>query len=137
MERLGRVGVHVHGAASASPSLTPCDLLIAGGRVIDPANQIDQEGWDVAVRDGRILAVGANLARQYAASTVHDATGQLVTPGLVDAHGHFYRHCTPLGGPSPTLPSHVTSPRVDQTLTELAHGSIVQNQRTRSALGGA
>ena len=52
------------------------------------------------VLDGRILAVGPNLNRQYAAHTTYDATGQLVTPGLVDAHGHFYRYCTPLGGPS-------------------------------------
>eukprot|EP01043_Picozoa_sp_COSAG02_P006261 COSAG02_NODE_177_length_31154_cov_32.205152_9_plen_92_part_00 len=54
MERLGRVGVHVHGAAPAAPaaasSLASCDLLITGGRVIDPANQIDQENCDVAVR---------------------------------------------------------------------------------------
>lgn len=97
MERLGRVGVHVHG--TSAPSLTPCDLLITGGRVIDPANQIDHENWDVAVADGVILAVGPGLREQYAARTTHDARGQLVTPGLVDAHGHFYRHCTPLGGP--------------------------------------
>ena len=49
MERLGRVGVHVHGAAAAT-TVTSCDLLITGGRVIDPANQIDQENCDVAVR---------------------------------------------------------------------------------------
>ena len=98
MERLGRVGVHVHG--TSAPSLIPCDLLITGGRVIDPANQIDQENWDVAVADGVILAVGPGLRGQYAARTTHDARGHLVTPGLVDAHGHFYRHCTPLGGPS-------------------------------------
>ena len=54
---------------------------------------------DVAVADGVILAVGPGLREQYAARTTHDARGQLVTPGLVDAHGHFYRHCTPLGGP--------------------------------------
>jgi hypothetical protein len=47
----------VHGAAPAGPaapaaasSLATCDLLITGGRVIDPANQIDQENCDVAVR---------------------------------------------------------------------------------------
>jgi len=103
MERLGRLGDHVQtaapAAAAAEAPLTPCDLLIHGGRVIDCANQID-EVCDVAVSDGHIVAVGPALARQYAARTTHDATGQLVTPGLVDAHGHFYRHCTPLGEPA-------------------------------------
>ena len=93
MERLGRVGDHVvkqDGAAESSPAsaLEPVDLLIVGGRVICPASQIDAI-CDVAVKDGVIAAVGEDLGKRMAAATVHDATGQLVTPGLVDAHGHL------------------------------------------------
>ena len=93
MERLGRVGDHVvkqDGAAEPSPAsaLEPVDLLIVGGRVICPASQIDAI-CDVAVKDGVIAAVGEDLGKRMAAATVHDATGQLVTPGLVDAHGHL------------------------------------------------
>ena len=96
MERLGRVGNHVgkqrRGAPPAehSPSsaLEPVELLIVGGRVICPASQIDGIA-DVAVSGGVIVAVGEDLGKQFAAATVHDATGQLVTPGLVDVHGHL------------------------------------------------
>ena len=93
MERLGRVGDHVvkqDGAAEPEPAsaLEPVDLLIVGGRVICPASQIDAI-CDVAVKDGVIAAVGEDLGKRMAAATVHDATGQLVTPGLVDAHGHL------------------------------------------------
>ena len=93
MERLGRVGDHVvkqNGAAdtSTASALEPVDLLIVGGRVICPASQIDAI-CDVAVKDGVIAAVGEDLGKRMAAATVHDATGQLVTPGLVDAHGHL------------------------------------------------
>jgi dihydroorotase len=102
MERLDRVGTHV-GAAPAAPSRAHArvevDLLIAGGRVIDPANGVDGVA-DVAVAAGRVVAVGRDLRHSFCAAQTHDAGGQIVTPGLVDAHGHFYRHCTPLGEPA-------------------------------------
>ena len=63
------------------------DLLIKGGRVIEPA--IRQVGrWrDVGIAGGRITAVEPNLAAADAASTI-DATGKLVVPGLIDIHTH-------------------------------------------------
>ncbi|MCB9858362.1 MAG: dihydroorotase [Phycisphaerales bacterium] len=61
------------------------ELLIKGGRVIDPAQGIDQVA-DVAIADGRIVAVGANGGE---ASGVIDATGQIVCPGLIDMHVHL------------------------------------------------
>lgn len=67
----------------------PCDLLISGGHVIDPANNICGES-DVAVKDGKILAVGRDLAAD-AAKTI-DARGCYVTPGLIDMHCHCYPH---------------------------------------------
>ena len=70
------------------PDSEPCDLLIAGGRVIDPSQHVSKTA-DVAVRGGVIAAVGPNLARRTARETV-DARGLLVTPGLIDLHVHVY-----------------------------------------------
>ena len=62
------------------------DLLIKGGRVIDPSRRLDAVR-DVAITGGRIAAVEPNLAAADAASTL-DATGKLVVPGLIDIHTH-------------------------------------------------
>jgi dihydroorotase len=62
-------------------------LLIIGGRVIDPASGFDGPA-DVAVRDGRVVAIGPALSRS-GADRVIDATDRLVTPGLIDPHVHL------------------------------------------------
>jgi dihydroorotase len=67
----------------------PYDLLLRGGRVIDPAQGLDGV-LDVAVRDGRIAAVGKSLPGP-AKQTV-DVGGKLVLPGLIDTHAHVYRY---------------------------------------------
>jgi dihydroorotase len=72
------------------------DYLITGGRVIDPANNIDGVA-DVAVAAGRIAAVGPNLSTDNPACARYDATGQWVIPGMVDIHIHGYQHGIPLG----------------------------------------
>src|SRR6202049_495473 len=59
------------------------DLIIKGGRVIDPSRKLDAIR-DVAIADGRIAAVAANI-RAGAAETI-DASGKLVVPGLIDIH---------------------------------------------------
>ncbi|MEX0593232.1 MAG: amidohydrolase/deacetylase family metallohydrolase [Balneolaceae bacterium] len=64
------------------------DLLIQGGHVIDPANQIDQV-MDVAISDGKIARVGENLSG-LSSDRVVDATGLYVTPGLIDLHVHSF-----------------------------------------------
>ena len=71
------------------------DYLIRSGRVIDPANNIDGV-MDVAIADGKIAAVEANLEKGQA-EQVYDASGKLVVPGLIDIHMHGYNHVTPLG----------------------------------------
>ncbi|MCY9786485.1 amidohydrolase/deacetylase family metallohydrolase [Nocardiopsis sp. EMB25] len=68
------------------------DLLLRGGRVIDPASGRDETA-DVAVRAGRIAAVAAGLPGSRAALTV-DVSGRLVLPGLVDAHTHVWHGAT-------------------------------------------
>jgi dihydroorotase len=64
------------------------DTLLKGGHVIDARNGIDAVR-DVAIEDGKIAAVAANIPAAQAAKTV-DATGLFVTPGLVDIHVHVY-----------------------------------------------
>ncbi len=66
----------------------PHQLLLKGGHVIDPKNNIDAV-MDVAVRDGKISAVAANIPAAAARRTI-DVTGLYVTPGLVDLHTHLY-----------------------------------------------
>ena len=61
------------------------ELLIKNGRVIDPANGIDEK-CDVLITDGQIAQVG-RIDKPTA--TVIDATGKLVVPGLIDMHVHF------------------------------------------------
>ncbi|MEE8046777.1 MAG: amidohydrolase/deacetylase family metallohydrolase [Dehalococcoidia bacterium] len=65
---------------------TSYDLVISGGRVIDPANDIDAQ-LDIAVSGGKIAAVEANIDAG-ATKRVVDATGLVVTPGLIDLHTH-------------------------------------------------
>ncbi|MDD6397376.1 MAG: amidohydrolase family protein, partial [Selenomonadaceae bacterium] len=60
--------------------------LIKGGRVIDPANNIDAV-MDVLAEDGKIAQVGENLSADGA--EVVDAAGKIVTPGLIDMHVHL------------------------------------------------
>ncbi len=64
------------------------DLLLKGGRVIDPANGVDGL-CDVGIEEGKIAAVEADIAPQKAAHVV-DVSGLLVTPGLIDIHVHAY-----------------------------------------------
>ena len=66
----------------------PYDLVLKGGHVIDPANGVDGVR-DVAIRQGRVARVAANIAATSAQRTV-DVTGLYVTPGLVDIHSHQY-----------------------------------------------
>src|SRR5206468_1238487 len=58
------------------------DLVIKGGRVIDPAGHVDRVA-DVAIRGDRISAVRADIAAADAAAVL-DARGKLVVPGLID-----------------------------------------------------
>lgn len=61
-------------------------LLIKGGRVIDPANDIN-DIMDVLVEDGKIKAVGKDLTGAQA--EIIEAAGKLVCPGFIDIHVHL------------------------------------------------
>jgi len=62
-------------------------LLIKGGRVVDPSQNID-ETMDLLVVGGRIMELGKGLKAPAGAETI-DAAGLLVTPGLIDMHVHL------------------------------------------------
>lgn len=64
------------------------DLLVKGGTVIDPSQQLNGR-YDVAVQDGKIAAVAPDIARDQATKVV-DVPGKLVTPGLIDLHTHVF-----------------------------------------------
>ena len=64
------------------------DLLLKGGHVIDPKNRISAVR-DVAIANGKIAAVAANIAPADAFKVV-DASGTYITPGLVDIHVHVF-----------------------------------------------
>ena len=71
------------------PSAQPqYDLLLRGGHVIDPRNQISAVA-DVAIRGGKIAAVAPKIDPATALKTV-DVAGLYVTPGLVDIHVHVF-----------------------------------------------
>jgi dihydroorotase len=96
------------------------DLVVRGGRVIDPARDVDQV-LDVGVRYGRIAAIAPDLSDLVApprsdyppnvGTTVVDATGKLVLPGLVDLHAHVYTGICPLtvGADETSAPGGVTT----------------------------
>ncbi len=63
-------------------------ILIKGGRVIDPANKID-EVTDIYISDGVIEEIGTQLDVDGLEINVIDATGLIVAPGLIDMHTHL------------------------------------------------
>jgi dihydroorotase len=68
------------------------DLVLRGGRVIDPASGTDRIA-DVAFADGRVAEVGEGLH----GTETKDVRGFIVTPGLIDLHTHVYWGGTSLG----------------------------------------
>ena len=75
-------------ARASSVLAATYDVIIKGGRVIDPSLRINAIR-DVAIAGGRIAAVEANIAGD--ATDVIDARGRLVVPGLLDIHTHAAR----------------------------------------------
>jgi len=77
------------GAASSGVGELPaCDLLFAGGKLLDGSGN----PWfyaDVAIKDGRIIAVGKLRGRIDAARTI-DIAGKIIAPGFIDIHTHTY-----------------------------------------------
>lgn len=80
-------------AAFPLPQNTPrsdekCDLLIKGGTVIDPGQQLHAP-MDIAVLNGKILEISAEIPESRALRII-SAKGRIVTPGMIDIHQHCY-----------------------------------------------
>jgi dihydroorotase len=71
--------------------MTRLDLVIRGGRVIDPSRGVDGT-YDVGIRDGCITELSPKVAGR--ARRRVDARGRLVVPGMIDTHAHVYQHVT-------------------------------------------
>jgi dihydroorotase len=71
------------------------DLILRGGRVIDPSQKLDAV-TDIAFADGKVAKVGAEL-KADPGTEVRNVSGTIVTPGLIDLHTHVYWGGTSLG----------------------------------------
>jgi dihydroorotase len=71
------------------------DLILRGGRVIDPSQRLDAVS-DVAFAGGKVAKVAPKL-QGSAGTDVRDVSGSIVTPGLIDLHTHVYWGGTSLG----------------------------------------
>src|SRR5262245_22997309 len=81
-------------AQQPAPSPTPLPssagtaYVIRAGRLIDPESGTAAANQMIAVKDGRIVEIGANVAIPQGAETI-DLSQYSVLPGLVDAHNHL------------------------------------------------
>ena len=69
------------------------DLLLKGGEVIDPSQSL-RGVRDVAFSDGKVAALEEDISSDDTREVV-DVSGKIVTPGLIDIHGHYFEHIVP------------------------------------------
>lgn len=79
----------------------PYDLLLVGGRIIDPASGVNLIG-DLGVKDGRVAKISEDLSSRSAVRRV-DVSGDLVLPGMIDTHAHVFEHVSGRFGLNPDL----------------------------------
>ena len=106
-----RFMLHVAGAAAAlslpaavRASMGPndrFDLLIKGGDVLDPSQKL-RGVRDIGIRNGIVEAVQAEIPAERALKVLN-ASGKLVTPGLVDLHCHTFPYGSAIGIPADEL----------------------------------
>jgi dihydroorotase len=68
--------------------LTRSELLIAGGRIVDPSRGVDEVG-DLLIRDGAVAGIVGRDVEAPARVERFDASGLIVAPGFVDLHAHL------------------------------------------------
>jgi dihydroorotase len=95
------------GTAGAQPTMGPddkFDLLIKGGEVIDPSQNLRGKR-DIGVRFGQIAAMETDIPAARG-TRVLDAAGRILTPGLIDLHSHVYPYGSAIGIPADELVAH-------------------------------
>ena len=107
------------------------DLLLKGGHVIDPANDVDRVA-DVAISAGKIAAVGESIPAS-AAEKVVDVSGLYVTPGLIDIHFHVGHGGAPLNWFAPEARSRTAPLGVPADLALAAGVTTVVDAGTAGA----
>src|SRR6266513_4488596 len=98
---LASAGAFALAAASHDPARAAMgpddkfDLVIKGGDVLDPSQSLRGKR-DIGIRWGTIEAIENEIPAARAAKTI-DASGKLVTPGLIDLHSHVYPYGSAIG----------------------------------------
>lgn len=82
-------------ARSMTAELILPELILRGGRVVDPSQGLDAVA-DVAFAGGKVKAVGHGL-EAGPGTEVRNVSGRIVTPGLIDLHTHVYWGGTSIG----------------------------------------
>ncbi|MFZ2140798.1 MAG: amidohydrolase, partial [Xanthobacteraceae bacterium] len=104
---LGAVAASPLCASGANAAMSPndkFDLVIRGGEVIDPSQSLRGKR-DIGIRFGVIEALEANIPSERSLLSI-DASGKLVTPGLVDLHAHVFPYGSAIGIPPDELVPH-------------------------------
>ena len=94
----------VPGAHAAMGPNDKFDLVIKGGDVLDPSQSL-RGRRDIGIRFGRVEALEAEIPADRALRVLN-ASGKLVTPGLVDLHAHVYPYGSAIGIPADELVAH-------------------------------
>ena len=95
------------GASPASAAMGPADkfdLVVKGGDVLDPSQSLSGKR-DIGIRWGVVEAIETDIPAERARRTI-DASGKLVTPGLIDLHCHVYPYGSAIGIPADELVEH-------------------------------
>jgi dihydroorotase len=107
------------GSAQALVNAGKYDLVIKGGEIIDPSQSL-RARRDIGIRLGKIEALEADIPASQALRLI-DASGHIVTPGLVDLHAHVYPYGSAIG-----LPADETAP-LDCVTTAVSAGDAGAN----------
>ncbi len=98
------VALTTGGAHAAMGPNDKFDLLIKGADVLDPSQSLRGKR-DIGIRRGLVEAIEPDIA-EARALRVLNASGKLVTPGLVDLHSHVYPYGSAIGIPADELVAH-------------------------------
>ena len=101
--RLDHMAQHVAPSAAPAGGGPRWDVVLHGGRVVDPASGLDAV-TNVAIAGDRIAAVGDDVDPADAA-VARDCTGLVVCPGFIDLHAHGQNNESCASSPTPPHPA--------------------------------